>query len=107
MEINGTNYYVFAFVYEGAKASSGYIHADGVLPAGEMTYPSFCQIYLTNAATNDDMIKLDGNGNGKLDVMVLSQAVQTNGWTAATGKTVAQIALDEAFGKVDAKNVDD
>ena len=105
VEINGTNYYVFEFVYEGAKTSSGYKHENGVLPAGEKTYPSLCQVYMTYNATNDDVIKLDGNSNGKLDILVLSQAVQADGWNAIDGKTIAQTALDAAFGKVDAKNV--
>ena len=45
-------------------------------------------------ATNEDCEAIDGNGNGKLDIIVLSQAVQ------AAGFENAQIALDTAFGDI-------
>ena len=94
IEIKGSKYRVIEYVYRGAETSSGWVHQNGVLPAEETTYPSFAQIYLKHNATNEDMTKLDGNGNGKLDILVLSQAVQTAGWDDA------KTALDTAFGTV-------
>ena len=101
--IDGKIYWVTEYIYQGA--SDGSRHVGGKLPTGEMTYPSFCQVYLKSAATNEDLTAIDANSNGKLDILVLSQAVQADGWEAASGKTVAQTALDTAFGKVDATNV--
>ena len=96
--INGNTYMVVEYVYRGANDVNR--HVDGVLPAGDTTYPSLCQVYLKHYATNEDMINLDGNNNGKLDVLVLSQAVQAEGFANA------QTALDTAFGDVNAENLD-
>lgn len=54
---------------------------------------------MTSAATNEDCVKLDGNKNGKYDILVLSQAVQTAGFADA------QTALDTAFGDATQANV--
>ena len=89
--VDGNNYTLFEYVYRGASDVSR--HVNGILPAGDTTYPSLCQVYLKSAATNEDMEKLDGNGNGTLDILVLSQAVQTAGFADAA------TALDTAFGK--------
>ena len=89
--IDGNNYYLFEAVYKGSDSR----HIDGVLPAGEYTYNSLGQIYLLNEATNEDVEALDGNGNGTYDILVLSQACQTEGF--ADAKT----ALDTAFGVTD------
>lgn len=100
--IDGKTYTVTEYVYEGAN---GVRHDNGVLPADQMAYPSFCQVYLRPQATNEDMAIIDANGNGKVDILVLSQAVQAGNWTAAEGKTAAETALDTAFGEVNADNV--
>ena len=99
VEIKGHNYEVMEFVYRGA-ADVGR-HVNGVLPAGDTTYPSLCQVYLKHNATNEDMVALDGNANGKLDILVLSQAVQ------AAGFADAQTALDTAFGDVNEANLNE
>ena len=107
-EIEGNNYYVFEAIYNGSSTR----HQGGVLPAGEFTYNSLGQIYLKNEATNEDVEALDGNGNGKYDILVMSQAVQTAGFENAadafSGTTTfaareatptnAKVALDTAFG---------
>ncbi len=94
VNINGNNYRVVEYLYLGAKLSGGtWRHENGVLPAEDTTYPSLCQVYLKHNATNEDMIAIDGNGNGMLDILVLSQAVQVEGFADA------QTALDTAFGK--------
>lgn len=94
IDINGNNYYVIEYVYAGNSTR----HENGVLPAGEFTYNSLAQIYLENVATNEDCEALDGNNNGKYDVLVFSQAVQTNGFKDA------QTALDTAFGDITTTN---
>ena len=90
--IDGNNYYIIEYIYNGAKSLGG-VHENGVLPAGDTTYPNLCQVYMTASATNEDCEKIDGNKNGTYDIIVLSQAVQTAGF--ADAKT----ALDTAFGK--------
>lgn len=95
MEINGNNYAIFEFAYNGGKLSNGtWRHEKGILPAGDTSYPNLSQVYLKAVATNEDVEKLDGNGNGTFDILVLSQAIQAEGFDDA------QTALDTAFGKV-------
>ncbi len=91
IEIDGNSYRVVEYIYRGASDVNR--HVNGVLPAGDTTYPSLCQIYLKHNATNEDMVAIDGNGNGVLDILVLSQAVQ------AAGFADAKTALDTGFGK--------
>ncbi|MBE6608126.1 MAG: hypothetical protein E7633_06200 [Ruminococcaceae bacterium] len=94
VEIDNNKYFVFEFSYNGGKLSNGsWRHEGGVLPAGDTSYPSLSQVYLKSEATNEDMVAIDGNGNGTLDILVLSQAVQ------AAGFENANTALDTAFGK--------
>jgi len=96
--IDDVNYYVFEYVYKGGELSDGsWRHENGILPAGDTTYPNLSQVYLQAIATNEDMEKIDGNKNGMLDILVLSQAVQAEGF--ADAKT----ALDTAFGKTSEK----
>lgn len=94
--VDGNTYGLFEYVYRGASDVSR--HVNGVLPAGDTTYPSLCQVYLKHNATNEDMEAIDGNGNGTLDILVLSQAVQVEGF--ADAKT----ALDTAFGDITTTN---
>lgn len=111
IQIDGNNYFYYEFIYTGASNTSGadtvggWRHKDGVLPAGKTTYPNLCQVYMASKATNEDVAALDGNNNGKYDIIVLSQAVQADGWTAADGKYVAEFALDTAFGDANVANV--
>ncbi len=96
VDIDGTNYMLSEYIYRGASDVKR--HENGVLPAGETTYPSLCQVYIKHNATNEDMVAIDGNGNGKLDVLVYSQAVQADGFDSA------EKALDMAFGDITAEN---
>lgn len=92
--VDDNTYHVFEYVYKGGQLSDGsWRHENGVLPAGDMTYNNFAQVYIHSKATNEDMEEIDGNNNGTLDILVLSQAVQ------AAGFENAQTALDTAFGK--------
>lgn len=94
ISVGENNYYVIEYNYKGGELSGGsWRHKGGILPAGDTSYPSLSQVYLKHNATNEDMEKIDGNGNGMLDILVLSQAVQVNGFSDA------KTALDTAFGK--------
>ena len=95
VEINGVMYTVSEYIYQGFKFADGtWRHENGALTAGESAYPSLSQVYLKSVADNDDAKNLDGNENGKLDILVLSQAVQADGFDKA------ETALDTAFGDV-------
>ena len=85
--INGKTYNIMEFVHSDA------------LEKGEVTVPSMLQVYMKSVATNEDCVALDGNGNNKYDILVLSQGVQ------AAGFENAQAALDTAFGDVNQENV--
>lgn len=93
--IDGNNYALTEYVYAGAN---GVRHENGILPAGDTSYPNLSQVYIKHNATNEDCEALDGNGNGTLDILVLSQAVQ------AAGFADAQTALDTAFGDITTDN---
>lgn len=98
INIAGNNYYLIEYVYNGAQLSDGtWRHGNGILPAGDTSYPNLSQVYLGADATNEDVAAIDGNKNGTYDIFVLSQAVQVEGF--ANAKT----ALDTAFGKPEEK----
>lgn len=100
VEIDGSTYFVCEYLYQGAKALGG-VHENGVLPAGDTTYPSLAQVYMTADATNEDCEDVDGNKNGKYDILVLSQAVQVDGFE----EHGAAIALNAGFGESTKENV--
>ena len=90
-----------------------FVHAAPVKP-GETTVPSLLQVYLSKDATNEDVKRLDGNGNGKYDIIVISQATQTAGFENANSAfqrtnasfTAAKNALDTSFGVPEATNTE-
>ena len=94
--VDNNTYTLFEYVYRGASDVNR--HVNGILPAGDTTYPSLCQVYLKHNATNEDMVALDGNGNGTLDILVVSQAVQVDGFADA------ETALNAAFGDITTTN---
>ena len=97
--IDGNNYMVAEYAYIGGQLSDGsWRHQGGILPAGDTSYPSLSQVYLKHNATNEDMEAIDGNGNGTLDILVISQAVQSKGFADA------ETALDTAFGDITTTN---
>ena len=89
--VESNNYVVLEYTYKG-RSDKGF-HENGILPAGEVTQCSLGQVYMRSTATNEDCEAIDGNKDGKYDILVLSQAVQTAGF--ADAKT----ALNTAFGK--------
>lgn len=82
-----------------------FVHSAPVKP-GETTVPSLLQVYMSKDATNEDVARLDGNGNGKYDIIVISQATQAAGFENAnsafqrnvTTFAAAKTALDSSFG---------
>lgn len=101
VKIDNNNYYVIEYVYAGGKLDNGtWRHKDGILPAGETAYPNLSQVYLKSVATNEDMVAIDGNGNGQLDILVLSQAGQVAGFEEGG----AASALDTMFGEATPAN---
>lgn len=99
ISVDSNNYMVYEYVYGGGQLSDGsWRHENGVLPAGDTSYPNLSQVYLKSVATNEDMVKLDGNGNGTLDILVVSQAVQVAGFADA------ETALNAGFGDITTTN---
>lgn len=104
VEIKGVKYVVGYATYLGAGSLNGTVES-GILKEGTVSYPSLLQVYMRHSATNEDVEAIDGNDNGKYDILVLSQATQTNGFVVTTdGLTNANIALITAFGEVTADN---
>lgn len=100
-EINGNKYNIMVAVHENPLPPKD----DDDTTDKHITIPSLLQVYMDKTATNDDCEKLDGNKNGKYDILVLSQAVQSAGFEAADGNSAAQVALDTAFGAANETNV--
>ncbi|MBR6800195.1 MAG: hypothetical protein IKM61_00390 [Eubacteriaceae bacterium] len=80
-------YYIICATYLGPKSNP-----TGILAPETTTYPSLLQVYMKPEAENEDVEAIDGNKNGTYDILVFSQAVQTEGF--ADAKT----ALNTAFG---------
>ena len=76
VEIGGNKYTVFYADYKTA------------LEAGKTAEPSLMQLYMDSKGTNEDMVAIDGNGSGKYEIRIYSQAVQVH----------QDITLDKAFG---------
>ena len=85
--IDNTEFIVGYTTYLGPKSNP-----TGILAPGKVSYPSLLQVYLDPTATNETVENIDSNKNGKYDILVLSQAVQTKGFDNA------KIALDTSFG---------
>lgn len=73
---------------------------DSILPATHISNPSLLQVALSKDATNADVEALDGNGDGKYNILVVSQAIQTAGFETAG----AVAALTEGFGEATVEN---
>ena len=89
-------YIIMCATYLGA-GSKGYT---GILEHGTTSYVSLAQVYMRPAATQEDIELLDGNNNGKFDLLIASQAVQTDGFVGLyeTGLEDAKNAFTKAFG---------
>ncbi len=76
------------------------VHQNPVKPE-ETTIPSLLQVYMNKECDNEEVEKVDGNKNGKYDIIVLSQAIQVNGFEDVGAAT----ALNEGFGATTKENV--
>lgn len=88
IKVKGVQYFVYSFTYDAALAS------------GATSAASLKQFYLDSSVGNGFADAIGGS----YEILVISQAVQTQGFAAAGGKTAAQVALDTAFGEVNAAN---
>ena len=88
-QIDGKNFMVMVATHQKA------------LEPKQTTIPSLLQVYLNKECGNEEVAKVDGNGDGKLNILVLSQAVQTAGFENA------EDALNTAFGVVDTTTVNE
>lgn len=84
--VGGVEYCLAAYTYEGASG-------DGKIAAGETTESSLRQIFLAPTADNEFYALF-----GEYDILVLSQAVQTEGFADA------DTALNTAFGEITEEN---
>ena len=82
IEVDGTRYAMYCAQYME------------VLAKDEMSRPSLLQVYMTKGSTNEDVQKF----GEKVDVLVLSQAVQAKGYSDAV------TALNDAFGVLSENN---
>ena len=82
IEVDGTRYAMYCAQYME------------VLAKDEMSRPSLLQVYMTKESTNEDVQKF----GEKVDVLVLSQAVQAKGYSDAV------TALNDAFGVLSENN---
>ena len=105
VDIDGCNYYVMSATYLGPKSNP-----TGILAKDTVSYPSLLQVYMKPGATNEQVAAVDGNGNELYDIMVFSQAVQTENLTKFSDApatidtdettktyTIAERALNVAF----------
>ncbi len=76
------------------------VHQNPVRP-GETTIPSLLQVYMNKECDNEEVEKVDGNKNGKYDIIALSQAIQVNGFE----EMGPAAALNEGFGEVTEENL--
>ena len=84
------------FVKNGVQYVVG-VYSYGELEAGDTTTPSLKQVYLDSEVGNEFSDAVDG----KYDILVLSQAVQKQGFADA------ETALNTAFGEVNGTNAAD
>lgn len=86
--IDGNKYAVCCSVYD---------KDDGVLPAGETTRPSLLQVFLDSSATNEEVEAIDGNKDGKYNILTASQAIQVEGFSDAETALVAGFGEEHPF----------
>lgn len=91
--VEGLNYNIMIFE-----------HQDAVEP-GETTIPSLLQVYMKSSAGNEEVEAIDGNKNGKYDIIAVSQAVQTAGFETAAEALEAGFPMRDDNDKVDTAKV--
>ena len=93
---NANKYVVMSATYLGAGGTD----YNGILKSDTTSYVSLAQVYMKPETTQEDIKLLDKNGNGTVDVLVATQAVQADGFEDATktGLENANNAFEKAFG---------
>lgn len=91
--VDGVDYLVVEYYYNDKTddGKDGENNKESALDVGETSHASLCQIYLSSKATNEDAALVVG-ADGEYNILVLSQAAQTAGFTSAKD------ALNTAFG---------
>lgn len=84
VEIDGQKYVIATATYMGPTSDP-----TGILPADSVSYPSLLQVYMVPETTQEQVTSFGGT----YEILVLSQAVQTEGFADA------ETALNTAFGK--------
>lgn len=85
--INGVNYILVVATYQKTLA------------VNELSRPSLLQVAIDEAATNEDLLQFKNGSSFAYDVLVLSQAVQAEGFSNA------ETALNTSFGQVTAEYI--
>lgn len=60
---------------DGNKFTVFYADYKETLAPGDTAEPSLMQLYMDSSGTNEDIIAIDGNGSGKYEIGIVSQAV--------------------------------
>ncbi len=94
MNVNGNNRFAWSdseyITVGGTRYLLKVVTYNEILSPDEISRPSLLQVVMTHNVTNEDIKKL----NGEYEILVMSQACQTENFTNAAD------ALDTAFGKV-------
>ena len=95
VKIDDSTYSINCYTYYGPSAKPC------TLAAGAVSYPCLTQVYMMPTATNGDVKNIDGNSNGKYDIKVYAQAVQTENFKGLKSSNYedAVNALNTAFGE--------
>lgn len=91
--IGDSKYVIKVATYLGLKTNP-----NGILDSETIARPSLLQLYMKPEATNEDAEAIDGNNNGIYDVLVISQAVQADGFADA------ETAFSASFGEATVEN---
>lgn len=93
IQIDGKNYMATSATYNSA------------LEKDQTTaIPSLKQVYMKSTAGNTETINIDGNGDGKFEILVLSQGVQAPAAQNDTSTLTAFTTLNNRFGPVSEEN---
>lgn len=102
VKIGGNEYVIAKATYLGPTSNP-----TGILTPDATTYPSLLQVYMYPSATNEDVEDIDGNNNGTYDILVVSQAVQTDGFDAAEEALTAAFTDEHPWNDLTIAQVND
>ena len=102
VKIGGNEYVIAKATYLGPTSNP-----TGILTPNATTYPSLLQVYMKPEATNEDVEEIDGNNNGTYDILVGSQAVQTDGFDGAEEALTAAFTDEHPWNDLTIAQVND